>query len=164
MHTVPSPISAARHLPAFPCSQATCCPVPSTPSPATLQVVAFTSSKKIAGLAKALPKTKATLKNVVYWGPAHEPSIQVGRRGVTGAQTGPWGAVGHGEGEHAGRAPPCKSGAGEGVGVGKAGAQWRERGAGWGGGLQVRPAERGSRASPGKDTGAQQQAGRPKAA
>ncbi|PNH12187.1 Long chain acyl-CoA synthetase 5 [Tetrabaena socialis] len=39
-------------------------------------VAAFVSSEKLPALAKALPRTKATLKVVVYWGPGDEAAVQ----------------------------------------------------------------------------------------
>lgn len=40
-------------------------------------VVAFVSSDKFPNLVKALDKTKATLKTVVYWGAVNEQAAKV---------------------------------------------------------------------------------------
>ena len=37
----------------------------------------FVASEKLPGLAKALSKTKATLKTIVYWGPGNPAALQV---------------------------------------------------------------------------------------
>ncbi|KAG2439883.1 hypothetical protein HYH02_010513 [Chlamydomonas schloesseri] len=42
-------------------------------------VAAFVSTEKLPALAKALPKTKATLKVVVYWGPGNEAAAKAAK-------------------------------------------------------------------------------------
>ena len=39
--------------------------------------IAFVATDKLVALAKALPKTKGTLKSIVYWGEGHPASIEV---------------------------------------------------------------------------------------
>ena len=42
----------------------------------------FVATEKLHGLAKALSKTKATLKTIVYWGPGNPDALQVCARRV----------------------------------------------------------------------------------
>ena len=51
------------------------------------------SSEKLPALAKALPKTKATLKVVVYWGAGNEAAAKV-REGGRGGRGGGGGGAG----------------------------------------------------------------------
>ena len=37
----------------------------------------FVATEKLPNLAKALSKTKATLKTIVYWGPGNPAALQV---------------------------------------------------------------------------------------
>ena len=45
--------------------------------------IVFVCTTKLAGLAKALPKTKNVLKTIIYWGEGHPASIEVSASLVT---------------------------------------------------------------------------------